>query len=137
MNYSQLPKEELQQIYDLQKAEYDSFVAQGYSVDIARGKPCNEQLDIAMPMLTGEGLENMPKNYRNYGMLDGIPEMKKLFAQMLGVDASEVIVGGSISLNLMYDTIQRALQFGILNLLSSFVPNQAMTDTLQSASISV
>ncbi|MDE5548660.1 MAG: aminotransferase class I/II-fold pyridoxal phosphate-dependent enzyme, partial [Clostridia bacterium] len=114
MNYSQLPKEELQQIYDLQKAEYDSLVAQGYSVDIARGKPCNEQLDIAMPMLTGEGLENMPKSYRNYGMLDGIPEMKKLFAQMLGVDASEVIVGGSSSLNLMYDTIQRALQFGIL-----------------------
>ncbi len=114
MNYSQLSKEELQQIYDLQKAEYDNLVAQGYSVDIARGKPCNEQLDISTPMLTAEGIENMPKNYRNYGMLDGIPEMKKIFAQMLGVDQTEVIVGGSSSLNLMYDTIQRALQFGIM-----------------------
>ncbi|MDE6372545.1 MAG: aminotransferase class I/II-fold pyridoxal phosphate-dependent enzyme, partial [Clostridia bacterium] len=114
MNYSQLSKEELQQIYDLQKNEYDNLVSQGYSVDIARGKPCNEQLDIAMPMLNIEGLENMPKSYRNYGMLDGIPELKKIFAQMLGVNTNEVILGGSSSLNLMYDTIQRALQFGIM-----------------------
>ena len=113
MNYSQLSKEELQQIYDLQKAEYDALKRQGYKVDIARGKPCNEQLDIAMPMLTAEGIENMPKSYRNYGMLDGIPEMKKIFAQMLGVTSDEVIVGGSSSLNLMYDTVQRALQFGV------------------------
>ncbi len=113
MNYSQLSKEELRQIYDLQKGEYDSLVAQGYSVDIARGKPCNEQLDISMPMLAAEGIENMPKSYRNYGMLDGIPEMKKIFADMLEVDPSQVILGGSSSLNLMYDTIQRALQFGV------------------------
>ena len=114
MNYSQLSKEELQQIYDLQKNEYDNLVSQGYSVDIERGKPCNEQLDIAMPMLNMEGIENMPKSYRNYGMLDGIPELKKIFAQMLGVNINEVILGGSSSLNLMYDTIQRALQFGIM-----------------------
>lgn len=113
MNFKQLSKEELQQIYDRQKAEYDSLVSQGYKVDIARGKPCNEQLDIANEMFKLEGIENMPKSYRNYGMLDGIPEMKKLFADMLGVDSSEVILGGSSSLNLMYDTIQRNLQFGV------------------------
>ncbi|MDE5755508.1 MAG: aminotransferase class I/II-fold pyridoxal phosphate-dependent enzyme, partial [Clostridia bacterium] len=114
MNYNQLSQEELQQIYELQKNEYDNLVSQGYSVDIARGKPCNEQLDIAMPMLNMEGIENMPKSYRNYGMLDGIPELKKIFAEMLGVNTNEVILGGSSSLNLMYDTIQRALQFGIM-----------------------
>lgn len=114
MNYSQLSKEELQQIYDLQKNEYDNLVSQDYSVDIARGKPCNEQLDIAMPMLNVEGIENMPKSYRNYGMLDGIPELKKIFAQMLEVNPNEIILGGSSSLNLMYDTIQRALQFGVM-----------------------
>lgn len=113
MNFKQLSKEELQQIYDRQKAEYDSLVSQGYKVDIARGKPCNEQLDIANEMFKLEGIENMPKSYRNYGMLDGIPEMKKLFAEMLGVDSGEVILGGSSSLNLMYDTIQRNLQFGV------------------------
>lgn len=113
MNFKQLSKEELQQIYNRQKAEYDSLVSQGYKVDIARGKPCNEQLDITDAMLKLEGIENMPKSYRNYGMLDGIPEMKKLFAQILGVDSSEVILGGSSSLNLMYDTIQRNLQFGV------------------------
>ena len=113
MNFKQLSKEELQQIYNRQKAEYDSIVSQGYKVDIARGKPCNEQLDITNEMLKLEGIENMPKSYRNYGMLDGIPEMKNLFAQILGVDAGEVIMGGSSSLNLMYDTIQRNLQFGV------------------------
>ena len=113
MNFKQLSKEELQQIYDRQKAEYDNLVSQGFKVDIARGKPCNEQLDIASDMFKLEGIENMPKSYRNYGMLDGIPEMKKLFAEMLGVDSSEVILGGSSSLNLMYDTIQRNLQFGV------------------------
>lgn len=113
MNFKQLSKEELQQIYNRQKAEYDSLVSQGYKVDIARGKPCNEQLDIANEMFKLEGIENMPKSYRNYGMLDGIPEMKKLFAEMLGVDSGEVILGGSSSLNLMYDTIQRNLQFGV------------------------
>lgn len=113
MNFKELSKEELQQIYNIQKAEYDNLVAQGYSVDIARGKPCNEQLDISMDMLKAEGIEKMPKSYRNYGMLDGIPEMKALFAEMLGVDPSEVIMGGSSSLNLMYDTIQRNLQFGV------------------------
>ena len=84
MDYRQLSKEELQQIFDLQKKEYDNLVSQGYSVDIARGKPCNEQLDIAMPMLSAEGIENMPKSYRNYGMLDGIPEMKKIFCSDAG-----------------------------------------------------
>lgn len=113
MNFKQLSKEELQQIYNRQKAEYDSIVSHGYKVDIARGKPCNEQLDITNEMLKLEGIENMPKSYRNYGMLDGIPEMKNLFAQILGVDAGEVIMGGSSSLNLMYDTIQRNLQFGV------------------------
>ena len=113
MNFKQLSKEELQQIYNRRKAEYDSIVSQGYKVDIARGKPCNEQLDITNEMLKLEGIENMPKSYRNYGMLDGIPEMKNLFAQILGVDAGEVIMGGSSSLNLMYDTIQRNLQFGV------------------------
>lgn len=113
MNFKQLSKEELQQLYTRQKAEYDTLVSQGYKVDIARGKPCNEQLDITNEMLKLDGIENMPKSYRNYGMLDGIPEMKNLFAQILGVDASEVIMGGSSSLNLMYDTIQRNLQFGV------------------------
>ncbi len=142
MNYSQLSKEELQQIYDLQKNEYDNLVSQGYSVDIARGKPCNEQLDIAMPMLNMEGIENMPKSYRNYGMLDGIPELKKIFAQMLGVNINEVILGGSSSLNLMYDTIQRALQFGIMggapwNKSAVKFICRVMTATLRFASISL
>lgn len=116
MLYKNLSKEELQQRLDSQKAQYDEMLTHNYKVDIARGKPCNEQLDIAMPMLdVFAGAEvAMPKDYRNYGMLDGIKEMKELFAKILGVGAENIIVGGNSSLNLMYDTIQRALQFGIL-----------------------
>ncbi len=115
MQYKNLTKEELSQLMETQQQNYNEISAKGYNVDIARGKPCNEQLDISMQMLVDFSKDiSMPKSYRNYGMLDGIPEMKELFAKMLGVKPSQVIVGGSSSLNLMYDTIQRALQFGIL-----------------------
>lgn len=114
MNYLSLTKEELTNYLAQERRNYDAIVAEGNKVDIARGKPCNEQLDIAMPMLDmAEQLKAMPKSYRNYGMLEGIPEMRGLFAEILGVKPDNVIVGGSSSLNLMYDTIQRNLQFGV------------------------
>ena len=114
MNYLSLTKEELTNYLAQERRNYDAIVAEGNKVDIARGKPCNEQLDIAMPMLDmAEQLKAMPKSYRNYGMLEGIPEMRGLFAEILGVKPDTVIVGGSSSLNLMYDTIQRNLQFGV------------------------
>lgn len=114
MNYTSLSKEELQKMLAEQKEEFDKIVSKKFSVDIARGKPCNEQLDITMDMLKNFDLTTLPKSYRNYGMLEGIPEMRELFSQILGVAADEVIIGGSSSLNLMYDTIQRNMQFGTL-----------------------
>ncbi len=115
MNYLELSKEKKAQLLDEVNKEFNAFVAKGYKVDISRGKPCSEQLDIGMEMFKGidKALESMPKNYRNYGMLSGIPEMQQLFADMLGLKPANIIVGGSSSLNLMYDTIQRALQFGV------------------------
>ena len=61
MNYSQLSKEELQQIYDLQKAEYDALKRQGYKVDIARGKPCNEQYAYAYGGRYREYAQKLPQ----------------------------------------------------------------------------
>lgn len=115
MNYLELSKEKLEQLLDTTNDQYKAIRAKGYNVDISRGKPCSEQLDFGMQMYydLGDALKNMPKNYRNYGMLDGIPEMKRLFGEMLGLNADEIIVCGNSSLNLMYDTVQRNLQFGV------------------------
>lgn len=114
MKYTALTKEELEKQYISEKKVYDDIVSKKFKVDIARGKPCNEQLDIATEMLSKFDVTTLPKSYRNYGILEGIPEMRGLFAQILGVDAEEVIIGGSSSLNLMYDTIQRNMQFGVM-----------------------
>ena len=114
MNYLELNKEKLEQLLDAANEEFMQIRAKGYNVDISRGKPCSEQLDFGMEMYNlGDSLKHMPKNYRNYGMLDGIPEMKQLFGDMLGLNADEIIVCGNSSLNLMYDTVQRNLQFGV------------------------
>ena len=114
MNYLELNKEKLEQLLDAANDEYKDIRKKGYNVDISRGKPCSEQLDLGMQMYDlGDSLKRMPKNYRNYGMLDGIPEMKQLFGEMLGLNADEIIVCGNSSLNLMYDTVQRNLQFGV------------------------
>lgn len=115
MNYTTLTKEKLEQLLEETNKEFNSYVKKGLKLDISRGKPCNEQLDIGIKMYDMfDSKTAIPKNYRNYGMLDGIPEMKGLFAEMLGVSPANVIVGGNSSLNLMYDCIQRAMQFGLL-----------------------
>ena len=99
--------------------EYNKYKNMGLKLDMSRGKPCKEQLDLSEPMLKilsdnasciGEG----GVDYRNYGLLDGIPEAKKLFAELLDLKPENIIVGGNSSLNMMYDMVARAMLFGIL-----------------------
>ena len=110
---------ELQDFLRELQNRYDSFKAQNLHLDMSRGKPGADQLDITMGMLdclnsksdmNAEG----GTDCRNYGLIDGIPEAKKLFSEMLGVSTEEIIVGGNSSLNLMYDTIARAMTHGVL-----------------------
>ena len=117
--YSQLSREEQRSEYDALLAQYNKFKEQGLKLDISRGKPNSDQLDISLPLLS----EARPRekcfsvngvDCRNYGVLDGIPEMKRLFADMLGIKEEYIAVGGNSSLQLMYDTISRALLFGVL-----------------------
>ncbi|MGI6664910.1 MAG: aminotransferase class I/II-fold pyridoxal phosphate-dependent enzyme [Christensenellaceae bacterium] len=109
----------LQAAYEAAKQAYQAFQKKGLSLDMSRGKPCKEQLDLSLPMLdlvgsTTSMLAENGMDIRNYGVLDGLPEAKRLFAEMLEVTPDMVFVGGNSSLNLMYDAIARAMTFGVL-----------------------
>ena len=100
-------------------AEFNSHKAKGLKLNMARGKPGDEQLELSMPMLdavnSGSDFYAEGKiDCRNYGELVGIPEAKKLFGEYLGAAADEMIITGSASLNLMYDCLARALLTGVL-----------------------
>jgi len=116
--YSAMSREDLYGLRDKLFTEYESFKAQGLNLDMSRGKPGADQLDISNKLLTtvtcAEEAKINGTDTRNYGGLDGLPEMKKIFADMLGVGTDEVIVGGNSSLNMMYDTVARAMIFGIM-----------------------
>ena len=94
----------------------EAFKKQNLSLDMTRGKPGPEQLDISNGMLTivGENNFHTPSglDVRNYGGLDGFPEAKRLFADFLDVSPDEVIIGGNASLNLMYDTVAQVMSHG-------------------------
>lgn len=100
-------------------AQYNAFQSKGLKLDMSRGKPGTDQLDLSMPMLdilnSSSDLKALDgTDCRNYGVLDGLTEAKVLFAEILGVSVKEIIVGGNSSLNLMYDTVSRAMLFGVL-----------------------
>ncbi|MDO4944960.1 MAG: aminotransferase class I/II-fold pyridoxal phosphate-dependent enzyme [Ruminococcus sp.] len=118
MLLSEMSKEQLLQFKNEVQAEYDEFKAQGLKLNMARGKPSGEQLDLTSGMLTivkdGEDcIDDDGTDCRNYGGIDGIPSAKKLFAPMLGVTSDEIIVCGNSSLNIMYDTIAKFMMFGV------------------------
>ena len=117
--YSEFSKEELLAEQKVLLEKYEEYKSKGLSLDLSRGKPNSDQLDISLPLLS----EARPRekcfsisgiDCRNYGCLDGIPEMKKLFADMLGIKEEYISVGGNSSLQIMYDTLARAMLFGVL-----------------------
>ena len=117
-DFKSLSKEQLNAIIDELQTRYEAFKAQNLKLDMTRGKPCTEQLDLSMDMLDIKSSElkkaDDGTDARNYGGLDGLPEAKALFGEMLGVAANEIIIGGNSSLNLMYDAVSRAMLLGIM-----------------------
>ena len=116
--YQEMTKEELLQEQTALEAEYAKIKEMGLALDMSRGKPGTDQLDLAMPMLDVLNSKSVLKSengleLRNYGGLDGIPEAKKLIAEMVGTKPENVIVYGNSSLNIMYDQIARAELFGL------------------------
>jgi len=93
---------------------YEDFKSRKLKYDMSRGNPCKEQLDLSMGMLDIKDYKSCDgRDCRNYGVLDGIPEAKQLFAELIEADLDEVIVGGNSALNMIYDTIARAMSFGL------------------------
>lgn len=117
MSYQTMSKEQLESVLKLEKEKFKVFCNDGIKLDMARGKPGADQLDITEGMLKclekNEDCFSDGIDCRNYGGLEGILAARKLFADTFDVDVENVILGGNSSLNLMYDTIARAFTFGM------------------------
>ncbi len=116
-DFNQLDTRQLRQIGDDLLERYNTFKSRGITLDITRGKPCPEQLDLSgemLDILTSKKFRGeQTGDCRNYGGLEGIPEARKLFSEYLQVAPDEIIVGGNSSLNLMHDTFMRAMVKGV------------------------
>ena len=117
--YKDMKKEELAKEIEELKAEYKRFQDLDLSLDMSRGKPCREQLDLSMGMM--DALNSKADlscedgtDCRNYGVLTGIDEAKVLIGDMMENNPDNIIIYGNSSLNVMYDTIARAMTHGIL-----------------------
>ena len=107
MNYLNCSAEELEREYQSLKNKYDEEKAKGLNLNMARGKPGKEQLDLSngiLDVFTSESnfIGDDGVDIRNYGILDGIYECRKMFGQVLGVDSENVMIGGNSSLELMF-----------------------------------
>lgn len=96
------------------KARYATFKSQKLALDMTRGKPCSEQLNLSDSLLSNINHKDVlskfdHRNYSSVDLLTGLPEIKNIFADALGIKSEKIIIGGNSSLNLMYDTITKAL----------------------------
>lgn len=117
--YQSLSDQQLHQLHSQLLEQYQAFQRKHLKLDMSRGKPGTDQLDLTAGMLdvinSGSDMKTIDGfDTRNYGVLDGIKEAKELFAELYGVSTDEIIVGGASSLNMMYDTITRAMLHGVM-----------------------
>lgn len=117
--YKELSKEELLEIKSDLDAQFEAIKAKGLNLDMSRGKPSTEQLNLSMEMmdvLTSESdlVCEEGVDCRNYGVLDGIKEAKQLLADMMEVPKDNIVIFGNSSLNIMYDTIARSMTHGVM-----------------------
>lgn len=118
--YREMSREELLSLKAELDKQFEDAKGKGLKLDMSRGKPTPAQLDMAMDimdalnadsdMMTENGMDT-----RNYGLMDGIPEAKRLMADMMGgIPAENVIVYGNASLSIMYDTVSRSVTHGVM-----------------------
>ena len=110
--YLKMTADELNAEKEILEKRYNDFKAKGLKLDMSRGKPGADQLDLSMGLNDVEGYIADGIDVRNYGILDGIPSCKKLFADLMGVEPKNVIVGPNASLTLMFDYISQCYTHG-------------------------
>lgn len=113
-DYTLLSRKSLiSKLSEMQK-RFEDIKSMGLKLDMSRGKPCPEQLDLSMEILKiNDFISSDGNDCRNYGMVDGLPEARKLFSELLEVSEEEIIISGNSSLNLMHDIIAAALLLGV------------------------
>ena len=117
--YAEMTKEELQELRKQLSTKYREYQGKDLRLDMSRGKPSVDQLDLSMGMMDvlssdddltcGDGTD-----CRNYGVLDGIKEAKELLGDMMEVHPDQIIIYGNSSLNVMYDTVSRSMTQGVM-----------------------
>ena len=118
-SYQKLSKEQLLALKSELEASYEEKKALNLQLDMSRGKPSPSQLDVSLGLMDALNSSSVLKSEdgtdcRNYGVLDGIPEAKKLMADMMGTTADHIIIFGNASLTIMYDSISRSYTHGVL-----------------------
>lgn len=116
--YKEMTREELLQEQAALEARYQEEKAKGLKLDMSRGKPAKAQLDLANGMMDVLGSDSDMKceagvDCRNYGIMDGIPEARRLLADMSEVPEKDILIYGNSSLNVMFDTVARAMSMGV------------------------
>ena len=117
-DYFKMNKQELEAEFDLVAQEYERFRSMHLSLDMSRGKPGFDSMDVSQQMFDSVGNHIGFKNIdgidcRNYGGLDGLVELKNLFSEILELSPDQIIVGGNSSLNMMFDTISQGVSHGL------------------------
>lgn len=117
--YAEMSKEELGAEIEVLRAEYKKFQAMELNLDMSRGKPCKEQLDVSMGLMdvlnsSSDLTCEDGTDCRNYGILTGVQEAKVLIGDMMENNPDNIIIYGNSSLNVMYDTVSRAYTHGIM-----------------------
>ena len=117
--YSEMSKEQLQALKKELDQQYAEIKAQGLALDMSRGKPSVDQLNISMDMMDVLSSSTDLRcetgvDCRNYGVMDGIPEAKRLLGEISEVDPEHIIIYGNSSLNVMFDTVSRSMTHGVM-----------------------
>ena len=117
--YAEMTKEELSKEIEELRTRYKKYQDMSLTLDMSRGKPCTEQLDLSMGMMdalnSGVDLRSEDgTDCRNYGGLTGLPEARQLLGDMMENNPSNIIIYGNSSLNVMFDTVSRAMTHGVM-----------------------
>ncbi len=129
MHINQLSVAELATEQNSLQQQYNALKARNLALDLTRGKPCTEQEDLSNALdgiLKGDYFTADGSDTRNYGGLDGLPEARALFSEVLGTRAGETLVGGNSSLTLMYSVVEFALSEGLAGAASAWGNNDTV-----------